>query len=80
MRMKNDELEETKDRLRQLENKYGEVKKDTRTIFNCTNIEASVQFIDDMQKKQQNNKKHGKPVKKQIEIIVQKKKSPVGFP
>jgi hypothetical protein len=79
MRMKNDELEETKDRLRDLENKYGEVKKDTRTIFNCTNIEASIQFIDEMNKKQ-NHKKQGKPVKKQIEIIVQKKKSAVGFP
>jgi hypothetical protein len=75
--MQTDELEGTKDRLRQLENKYGEVKELRTLFFNCTNIK--VQFIEEMSKKQ-NSKKPGKPVKKQIEIIVQKKKSAVGFP
>lgn len=37
----------------------------------------SIQFIENMNKK--NNKKPGKPMKKQIEIIVQKKKPAVSI-
>jgi hypothetical protein len=73
--MKNDELEGTRDRLRELENKYGEVK-NTHILHNFCGNEGFNQFIEDMNKK---NNKAAKPLKKKIEIIVQKKKPVVSY-